>query len=289
MRKSLLRVWPVSIILVVVVLVACSRVPAALRSTTILFHGAAGLWRMAPDGSNLVQITDFGWFGEYAPGNSKIAFSQFYDDGIWVAEADGTDPVRLTASGSAPSWSPDGSRLAFHVGGGPANPGTERRIWIMNADGTDVKQLSRVSGSFPHWSPLGGKILFHGEVNSGIWLISPEGGDERLLFREGGYPTWSPDGTEIAYVSLNDWCIWVMDADGTDKRKLSDHRGLQPAWSPDGSQIAYEVSQKDGTAIWVINADGSGEHRISPPEGAAQATPADDTLTQCRHPDWSNQ
>ena len=240
---------------------------------------------MAPDGSRLIQLTDFGWFAEYSPDNSKIAFGEFYENGVWVANADGTDPFRLTASGSAPAWSPDGSKLAFHVGG---TAGAERHIWIMNADGTSVRQLSRTNGSFPNWSPQGDKILFHGEVNSGIWLISPDGSEEMLLDREGGYPAWSPDGTEIAYVDLKDWCIWVMNADGTDKRKLTDHRGIHPTWSPDGSQIAYEVSQRDDAGICVINADGSGDHRISPQGGTAQATAADDTLPQRKHPDWSN-
>jgi Tol biopolymer transport system component len=285
MRRSLLLVQPVSITLLLAVLVGCSRVPAALRSTTILFHDAAGLWRMAPDGSKLIQLTDFGWFAEYSPDNSQIAFGEFYENGIWVANADGTDPLRLTASGSAPAWSPDGSRLAFH-GGGTAGAG--RHIWIMNADGTSVRRLSRTNGSFPSWSPQGDKILFHGEVNSGIWLISPDSSEEILLDREGGYPAWSPDGTEIAYVDLEDWCVWVMNADGTGKRKLTDHGGILPTWSPDGSQIAYEVSQREDAGIWVINADGSGDHRISPQGGTAEATPVDDTPAQRKHPDWSN-
>ncbi len=286
MRRLLPLLKLVPIALLLAVTVGCSSVPAALRSTTIMFHNAAGLWRMAPDGSNLVQITDFGWFAKYSPDNSRIAFSEFYDDGIWVANADGTNPLRLTASGVAPAWSPDGSKLAYH---GFGLAGADRHILVINADGTDLKQLSRTTGSFPDWSPQGDMILFHGEVNSGVWLVSADGSEELLLYREGGYPAWSPDGTAIAYVDFEDWCIWVMNADGTDRRKLSDQAGLHPTWSPDGSQIAYEVSQKDGgTAIWVTNADGSGEHRIDAQGGTTQPTAVDGAPPQCRHPDWSN-
>ena len=228
------------------------------------------LWRMLPDGSDTARIAATGWFGEYSPDNSQIAYSEPYDNGIWVMNADGTDPVQLTSFGSSPAWSPDGSRLAFHVGGAK---GAERQIWIMEADGTDTHQLSNVNGSFPNWSPEGTKIIFHGEVNNGIWSISPDGSNETLLYRYGGYPAWSPDGSQIAYVNLEDWRIWIMDADGGNQRKLTDRTGLQPAWSPDGSQIAYESAENKKSGIFVINIDGSDDHMVM--EGGF-------------HPDWSN-
>jgi Tol biopolymer transport system component len=153
---------------------------------------------------------------------------------------------------------------------------------------TGAQQLTRTNGSFPHWSPLGDQIIFHGEVNNGIWLISPDGSHERLLYREGGYPAWSPDGAEIAYVNLMDWCIWLMNADGTEMRKLTDHKGIHPTWSPDGSQIAYAGLQRGDEGIWVVNGDGSGDHRIGPPEGTAQPTPVGKIALKPNHPDWSN-
>ena len=258
MKKTLLPAWLVST-MILAFIVSCTRAPV------ILYHDPDGIWRMKPDGSDITQITSFGWFGEYSPDNSKIAFSEFYDAGIWVAKADGTDPTRLTSFGSSPSWSPDGSQLVFHAGG---QTGTDRAIWIMNADGTDVHQLSTAAGSFPDWSPAGDKILFHGEVNNGIWQINPDGSNETMLYRMGGYPAWSPDGEKIVYVDLNEWKIWVMDADGGNKKQLTDHSGMIPAWSADGSQIAYEG---DGS-IWIINSDGSGDHMI---------------LEEGRHPEWS--
>lgn len=244
-------------------IMGCSISPA---SAWIVYHEADRLWRMRPDGSDIKQVTSSGWHGEYSPDNSKIVYSEFYDTGIWLADADGANPVRLTSFGSGPTWSPDGDRLAFHVGG---QAGASRSIWIMNADGSDAHQVSTVPGSFPDWSPLGDKILFHGEVNSGIWLISPDGSSEMQLYRDGAYPAWSVDGEKISYVNLYDWCIWVMDEDGTGQRKLTDHGGLHPAWSDDGLQIVYETTE----GIWIINSDGTGDHRINK-EG--------------KNPDWSN-
>ena len=266
MKKFTILVGAVSLAMVLVFMVGCTR-PA---TGTILYHNDNKLWRMAPDGTAIKKVADPGWFGEYSPDNSKIAFSEFYDKGVWVANADGTNPIQLTSFGSAPAWSPDGSKLAFHVGG---TVGKSRTIWIMNADGTDAHQLSTVNGSFANWSPRGELIIFHGEVNNGIWTIAADGSQETQLYRDGGYPAWSPKGDEIAYVNLYDWCIWVMQADGTERRKLTDHSGLQPTWSADGNQIAYERVEDKKTGIWVINADGSGDHKIG--KGGYD-------------PDWSN-
>jgi hypothetical protein len=227
----------------------------------IIYHSdyGAGIWRIKPDGSDKTQLSTHGWFAEYSPNNSKIAFSDFYDNGIWIMNADGTNPLQLTSSGSAPSWSPDGSQIAYFIGG---TAGADRRIWIMNADGTNAYQLSDNPGSFPKWSPKGDRIAYHGESNNGIWLINSDGSNEVQLYMSGGYPAWSPEGDKIAYASLADWNIWVMNSDGTGKTNLTGHKGISPSWSGDGMQIAYE-DLASNKGIWIINLDGSGDQKVA--------------------------
>jgi len=246
--------------------------PPPIPVGNILYHAnhGAGIWRMNPDGSGKTQLSDHGWFAEYSPDNTKIAFGDFYQNGIWVMNADGTNQKQLTKSGNAPTWSPDGKKIAYHDGD---TEGKNRRIWVMNADGTNAHQLSKNPSSFPKWSPNGKKIAYHGEVNNGIWLINPDGTGETQLYKLGGYPAWSPGGKKIAYVSLTDWYIWTMNADGTGKTKLTDRKGIHPTWSSDATKIAYE-DLANNKGIWVINADGSGDHMINK-EGHA--------------PDWSNE
>ena len=246
--------------------------PPPIPVGNILYHAnhGAGIWRMNPDGSGKTQLSDHGWFAEYSPDNTKIAFGDFYQNGIWVMNADGTNQKQLTKSGNAPTWSPDGKKIAYHDGD---TEGKNRRIWVMNADGTNAHQLSKNPSSFPKWSPNGKKIAYHGEVNNGIWLINPDGTGETQLYTLGGYPAWSPGGKKIAYVSLTDWYIWTMNADGTGKTKLTDRKGIHPTWSSDATKIAYE-DLANNKGIWVINADGSGDHMINK-EGHA--------------PDWSNE
>src|SRR5512138_91387 len=168
MNKRAVATVAAVVAMVTLGLTACGQPAGA----SILYHAKDGIWTMKPDGSQANRLTEFGWWGEFSPDNLRIAFSKGYSNGIWVANEDGSQPRELTDFGFAPSWSPDGSKLAFHSGG---VAGRDRRIWIVNANGSDAHQLSTVSGSFPHWSPSGQRILFHGEVNSGVWQIAPDG------------------------------------------------------------------------------------------------------------------
>jgi dipeptidyl aminopeptidase/acylaminoacyl peptidase len=58
----------------------------------------------------------------------------------------------------------------------------------------------------PRWSPDGRRLAFVSDRGGSgqLWLVSPEGGDERQLTRlvgGAGDPAWSPDGAKIAFVS----------------------------------------------------------------------------------------
>ncbi|OEU73404.1 MAG: hypothetical protein BA869_02215, partial [Desulfuromonadales bacterium C00003107] len=227
----------------------------------IIYHAdyGAGIWRMNPDGSENTQLSDHGWFAEYSPDNTKIAFGEYYQSGIWVMNADGDGQVQLTSSGNAPTWSPDGAKIAYHVGGTTV---TERRIWVTDVDGSNAQKLSDSPGDFPAWSPDGTKIAYTGELDNDIRLINPDGTGDTQLCAHSIDPAWSPDGTKIAYKSLTDGCIWTMNADGSGKVKISTNAGTDPAWSSDSNKIAYEdVANKMG--IWVIGADGTDEHLIN--------------------------
>src|SRR6266702_1791405 len=107
--------------------------------------------------------------------------------------ADGSAVTRLTSNTTwdgEPAWSPDGTRLAF----GSYRSGTVE-IYVMNADGTGVVQLTTT------WSTD---------------------------------PIWSPDGSRIAFKAFADTSeeIYVMNADGTGVTQLTSDstNDLKPAW-----------------------------------------------------------
>src|SRR5215218_5275068 len=160
------------------------------------------------------------------PGRLAFASGRAHGDfDIYVAGGDGARPVRVTSQRRdefSPSWSPDGARIAVRV-----NPlrGDAGDIWVMNADGSGKRNLTRTPGN-AEWSP-----------------------------------SWSPDGALIAYFSAEDGAgdVWVMHPDGSARRNLT--RGVTtlneyPTWSPDGSRIAFNA-HPGNFEIYAMNADGS--------------------------------
>ena len=100
------------------------------------------------------------------------------------------------------------------------------RIYVVNTDGTDERQLMKYTGSF---DPCG---LVDGICRGGALFHIDRGGTDLV---------WSPDGRSIAYNA--DGNIFVMNADGTDKRQLTeDGECFGLTWSPDGTRIAYMES-----------------------------------------------
>jgi TolB protein len=169
-----------------------------------------------------------------------IAFTRIEDGGIYLVRSSGGEIALLARVGTEThgqpqnlEWSPDGSKLAFESGG---------RIWVMDADGSDL-------------TPLTGRVRRKGDLVRG-WSMSP---------------SWSPDGRRIAYTlgDLPAWGggkvdrdVWVMNADGSNKRRLaltSDCAESLVDWSPKGGRL---VTECDG--LTVMNAAGGSRRSLFP-------------------------
>lgn len=142
----------------------------------------------------------------WSPDGGRITFSSGRDGDkdIYVMNTECSGVLQLTENeyyDSNPAWSPDGGRIAFSSTPDGDTGIYEQNIYVMNADGNDVVQLTDNDG-----------LLDFGA-------------------------SWSPDGHRIAFASGRgggDMSIYVMNADGSGVVQLTDNENYDsgPAWSP---------------------------------------------------------
>lgn len=143
------------------------------------------------DGTGLRQLTNHpGVDGSpsWSPDGRRIAFASDRDGNaeIYVVNVDGSGLTRLTnAPGfdDEPDWSPDGRQIAF-TSRRSAGPG-DYFIWVMNADGSGVRQVSNLLYSEnPAWWTDGRRIVFDASPGSDWqrpWIINADGSNAAPL------------------------------------------------------------------------------------------------------------
>lgn len=188
----------------------------------------------SPDGSRLViEILDI----DTAGGNLEGGTTHLY-----LIDPDGGNQLQLTdiedLSDGFPDWSPDGEQIAFDRTVGLDTEAESSSIFIMNRDGTEVREV-HPDGDSPRWSPDGSRLVFGLEGN--VYLIDPNGANLERLTQSGdgedfGHATWSPDGAKLTYEGFanGERQVFVMNADGTDPVALTNTLGekFEPTWSP---------------------------------------------------------
>ena len=184
---------------------------------------------------------------------------------IYTMDSEGANLVNLTNNSSDdfdPAWSPDGKQIAF-VSNRPTANGDGQFIYVMNADGSDVRQLTTETDSkFPDWSHDGKAITY--TAYGDIYVIQADGSTPsvNLTFSpiEDWKSTWSNDGIQIAFLSGedNNWNILVMNADGSGIQQLTENGTVSDvAWTIDGRLFTH-YNNPDGICFnCVMNADGS--------------------------------
>ncbi|MEM9553265.1 MAG: hypothetical protein AAGC60_03330 [Acidobacteriota bacterium] len=119
--------------------------------------GRPNLYVMDADGSNVRRISfegDYNDGASWRPDGTEIAYASRKNNRFRIAITNLVDlETRIVAQGpesyEEPSFSPDGSKLAYTV-----RRGQESQVFVMNADGSDVRQLTHEgNSSAPDWSP----------------------------------------------------------------------------------------------------------------------------------------
>lgn len=186
---------------------------AAYLLLVALLISACAAQQAAP-GHAIEGNVDLPRFPSVSPDGSQIVFSWRGD--LWKVSSDGGLAIRLTRHAGddlRSAWSRDGSKIAF-----TSTRSGYLNVHLMQADGTDVRQLSHVDQSC---------------ILSGFGI--DEAGHEVVLFAaavEG-----DPDRLMRPY---------MIGLEGGDLIRLHDAFGSEPAVSPNGRFVAFTR----GTSSW---------------------------------------
>jgi Tol biopolymer transport system component len=156
--------------------------------------GVGNIWVCDSDGSNPVQLTDFGSHtgsARWSPDGRRIVFDSVEEgnENIYVVDAEGGIPRRLTDDPSAdftPTWSRDRRWIYFE-----SDRSGESQVWKIPGEGGPAVQVTQRGGGYSRES-WDGSHLYYAKSN-GIWRVPVGGGEETEVFSGPvGYRDWAP-------------------------------------------------------------------------------------------------
>src|SRR4051794_27747972 len=273
--------------------------PTAARAPATQAETKPAKWDVnAPPGMTTRQIpidtTEGSWMNvDVSPDGRTIAFDLLGD--IYTMPIAGGTPRRI-AEGLAyeqqPRFSPDGRRIAF-----VSDRGGGDNIWIMNADGSDKRALTKEEFRLlnqPSWSPDGRFITAKKHFTTGrslgtgeVWLYHVSGGGGVPLVKkpneqhqkELGEPILAPDGKAIYFTrNVTPGPIFEYaqnsNTDLFDIQRYDLNTGevttavsgvggsVRPTPSPDGKKIAFVRRERARSKLYVKDLTTGEERKI---------------------------
>src|SRR6476469_4762592 len=186
---------------------------------------------------------------EFRASGKQRRYSWDYDENfdIFSAKQDGTDPVNLTHSpgyDAEGSYSPDGKQIVF-CSIRPAFP---------------LEKLSAADRDRYAKDPA-----YYGD----IYIMNADGSNVRRLTNEPGYdggPFFSPDGQRIVWRHFEEngviADVWTMKLDGSDKKRVTDFKSMswEPFYHPSGDYFIFTSNKLGFENFELFIVDGKGEH-----------------------------
>ncbi len=224
-------------------------------------HTRGEIFTINPDGSSLFQVT-------HTP-NGASTEPDPSPDGHWIdymvirhgnldtgklfkIRPNGSDRTGLSKSCTGicqgdgfPDWSSTGLiALQRNLSADPTQPVGFSAIFVMNANGTDPRQVTLTSED-----PAGSRNPYYDES-----------------------PAWSPNGRRIAFDRgrnnrKNLHAVFTVGLNGAGLRQITPWwlDASQPQYSPHGWWIAFRSAENSDTSgnIWLVHPDGTGLRRLT--------------------------
>ena len=201
------------------------------RGSTIPYLPSLSLWGVRLDDRVPRQITAAdAWYEQpdtHSSGLVSVArWRIHFDISRFPFGTDATDNVRRaslltrqTGHVLTPTAAPDGDQIAFL-----SDSGGHGNLWVESTQTGDIRQITfeddpNVTVGVPVWSPDGRSIAFVSSkgrtgFDFGIWLVKPDGTDERNIAKEGLGQAWASDGQWLYYVETSAGILYKVSSFG---------------------------------------------------------------------------
>ena len=228
------------------------------------FNGSA-IYVINSDGDAKLRLSPTPGFDvtpSWSPDGAQIVYARLLEapqpnqppmTDIRVMNVDGTGDHSILANtvfSVEPRWSVNGQVVFMSL-----MNGSELQIYVMNVDGTGLRQLTNsANNGDPVWSPDGSRITFGSDREGGnklnIFAMNADGSQPEQLTHfevpyEAGDTNWSSDGKKIAFqYDINGMKqsapnafaeVWTMNPDGSGAISTGvqcSDVGCAPRWQP---------------------------------------------------------
>ncbi len=252
---------------------------------TVKSDASSSVWSFAPSSKNLRQITAesknlSGEAGIAAKADDNLIVSRRENSEInlWEITPGGKD-VRQIAFGAKlnadPKISPDGTKICLM-----SNRSNFWRVWTMDFDGKNAKQLTAVGDEVNQFSPNfadGGRVIFYTqqEKNSGVtklMKVAADGGVPEKVFDNGENESGvnvSSDGKRLFFFSTDaaykkTLHVFRLEGGAIGVAENKFEIGLMESieWSPDGKSLTY-ISSEGIPNLWQVSLDGTEKKQLT--------------------------
>ena len=224
------------------IITAADQEPGSAQQLWHVSYPSGAVRRITNDANNYLGLS------LTADSSALVTVQREQASSVWtVPNGEANRAAQLTSSRSeglnGVVWAPDG-RIVYTVG-----RAGQRDIWIMNADGTNQRQLTADAGA-------------------------------------NGAPSVSADGRYIVFISTRAGArnIWRMDIDGSHPKQLttgSDDQG--PNCSPDGRWVVYGTTESDKQRVGKVAIDGGGAEQVTNYTSARPLVSPDGKMIVCAY------